>query len=68
MSHKENCYDNACIESFYSVIKKEWIFHEKYRTRTQAQAGGLDYILYFYNCKRIHGTIDYKTPVAYEKE
>lgn len=28
MSRKGNCYDNACIESFHSIIKKEWIFHE----------------------------------------
>ena len=68
MSRKGNCYDNACIESFHSIIKKEWIFHEKYRTRAQAQASILDYILHFYNCKRIHGTIGYKTPIAYEKE
>lgn len=68
MRRKGNCYDNACIESFPSIIKKEWIFHEKYRTRAQAMASILDYILHFYNCKRIHGTIGYKTPIAYEKE
>lgn len=68
MSRKGNCYDNACIESFHSVIKKEWIFHEKYRTRAQAQASILEYILHFYNCRRIYGTIGYKTPIAYEKE
>lgn len=68
MSLKGNCYDNACIESFHSVIKKEWIFHEKYRTRAQAQVSILEYILHFYNCRRIHGTIGYKTPIAYEKE
>lgn len=28
MSRKGNCYDNACIELFHSVIRKEWIFHE----------------------------------------
>ena len=67
MSRKGNCYDNACIESFHSVIKKEWIFHEKYRTRIQAKASILEYILHFYNCRRIHGTIGYKTPMAYEK-
>ena len=68
MSRKGNCYDNACIESFHSVIKNEWIFHEKYRTRAQAQASILEYILHFYNSRRIHGTIGYKTPIAYEKE
>ena len=64
MSRKGNCYDNACIEAFHSVIKKEWIFHEKYRTR--AEASILDYMLHFYNCKRIHGITGYKTPIAYE--
>lgn len=68
MSRKGNCYDNACIESFHSIIKKEWIFHEKYRTRDQAKESILEYMLHFYNCRRIHGTIGYKTPIAYEKE
>lgn len=60
MSRKGNCYASACIELFHSVIKKEWIFHENYGTRTQARASILGYILHFYNCKRIHGTIGYK--------
>lgn len=69
MSRKGNCYDNACIESFHSVIKKEWIFHEKYCTRrAQARASILEYILHFYNCRRIYGTIGYKTSIAYKKE
>src|SRR5699024_7476234 len=37
MSRKGNCYDNACIESFHSVIKKELIFHERYQTRKEAK-------------------------------
>ncbi|MDY3366888.1 integrase core domain-containing protein [Zhenhengia yiwuensis] len=59
-SRKGNCYDNVCIESFHSVIKKEWIFYKKYQTRAQAQVSILDYILHFYNCRRIHGAIGYK--------
>ena len=68
MSRKGNCYYNTCIESFHSVIKKEWIFDEKYRIRAQAESSILEYILHFYNCKRVHGTIGYKTPIAYEKK
>lgn len=68
MSRKGNCYDNACIESFHSVIKKEWIFHEKCHMMAQEQVSILDYILHFYNCRKIHGIIGYKTPIAYEKE
>src|SRR5699024_12791155 len=48
MSRKGNCYDNACIESFHSIIKKELIFHEKYRTREEAKKSIFDYIMTFY--------------------
>ncbi|WP_375803897.1 DDE-type integrase/transposase/recombinase, partial [Staphylococcus pseudintermedius] len=33
MSRKGNCYDNACIASFHSIIKKELIYHQNYKTR-----------------------------------
>lgn len=67
MSRKGNCYDNACIESFHSVIKKELIFHENYQTRKQAKNCILEYIVSFYNYKRIHSTNNYMSPIAYEK-
>ncbi|MFB7640169.1 transposase [Peribacillus butanolivorans] len=67
MSRKGNCYNNACIESFHSVIKKELIFHENYQTRKQAKNSILEYIVSFYNYKRIHSTNNYMPPIAYEK-
>jgi len=33
MSRKGNCYDNACIESFHSLLKKELVYQEKFKTR-----------------------------------
>src|SRR5699024_11265027 len=35
MSRKGNCYDNACIESFHSIIKKELIHPKRYQTREE---------------------------------
>lgn len=67
MSRKGNCYDNACIESFHSVIKKELIFHCNYRTREEAKHSIFDYIVSFYNSWRIHSTIGYVTPNDFEK-
>ena len=67
MSRKGNCYDNACIESFHSVIKKELIFHEKYKTREQAKKSIVEYIVSFYNYKRIHSYTNYMSPIAYER-
>ncbi|CAM3110952.1 Integrase catalytic domain-containing protein [Paenibacillus lupini] len=67
MSRKGNCYDNACIESFHSIIKKELIYLEKFKTREQARKRIFEYITCFYNGKRIHSSIGYHTPIQYER-
>lgn len=66
MSRKGNCYDNACIESFHSVLKKEFIYCTKFKTKAQAQQEVFEYIELFYNRKRIHGTLGYLTPIQFE--
>nr|WP_245544966.1 IS3 family transposase [Lentibacillus jeotgali] len=68
MSRKGNCYDNASIESFHSVMKKELIFHQRYQTRAQAKQSIFAYIMTFYNYKRVHSSIGYLSPIAYEKK
>lgn len=67
MSRKGNCYDNACIESFHSIIKKELIYLEKFKTREEAIKRIYEYIEFFYNRKRIHSSIGYHTPTEYER-
>lgn len=67
MSRKGNCYDNACIEAFHSVIKKELIYQTKFKTRKQAYDAIYEYIELEYNRIRIHSTIGYLTPHACEK-
>ncbi|MFF3926684.1 IS3 family transposase, partial [Paenibacillus lactis] len=57
MSRKGNCYDNACIESFHSVLKKELIYLNKYETRAEAKKSIFEYIEVFYNNQRIHSSI-----------
>lgn len=66
MSRKGNCYDNACIESFHSVLKKEFIYCTKFRTKAQAQQEMFEYIEFFYNRKRIHGSSGYLSPDRFE--
>lgn len=68
MSRKGNCYDNACIESFHSVLKKEFIYCTKFRTKAQAQQQMFEYIELFYNRKRIHGSLGYVSPDRFEAE
>ncbi|ARJ50354.1 hypothetical protein B5P37_03030 [Staphylococcus lutrae] len=67
MSRKGNCYDNACIESFHSIIKKELIHHCNFQTRNEAMFSIIEYIVTFYNSKRIHSTLNYLSPLEFEK-
>lgn len=66
MSRKGNCYDNAVAESFFHTLKTEHINFEKYKTRVEAKLSLFDYIEIFYNRKRLHSSIGYKSPVEYE--
>jgi transposase InsO family protein len=66
MSRKGDCYDNAVIESFHSIIKRERIYRNRYRTRKQARQDIFWYMEVFYNRKRPHSTIDYCSPMEYE--
>jgi putative transposase len=68
MSGKGNCYDNACIESFHSVLKKEFVYCTKFHTKAQAQQDMFEYIELFYNRKRIHGTLGYMSPNQFESQ
>ncbi|WP_242847898.1 IS3 family transposase [Inediibacterium massiliense] len=63
-SRKGNPYDNACIESFHSVLKKEEIHHHKYYDFKMASRAVFEYIESWYNRKRIHSSIGYMTPQA----
>lgn len=66
MSRKGNCYDNACIEAFHSVIKRELIHLETYKTRKRAHRDIWEYIEIWYNHLRIHSSIGYRTPVQFQ--
>ena len=66
MSRKGNCWDNACVESFFHTLKTEEIYRKKYFTRQQAKREIIEYVEIFYNRKRSHSTLGYKTPLQYE--
>jgi transposase InsO family protein len=60
---KKGCpYDNACIESFHAIIKKEEIYRTTYRTYKEANTAIFKYIEGWYNRKRLHSAINYMTP------
>jgi transposase InsO family protein len=66
MSGKGDCWDNACMESFWATLKNELVNHEHYATREQALQSIFEYIEVFYNRKRLHSSIGYQNPEAFE--
>ena len=66
-SHKGNPYDNACIEAFHSLIKREWIHRFRIQDQRQAYRLVFEYIETFYNTVRIHSHCDYMSPNDYER-
>ncbi|SFR19093.1 Integrase core domain-containing protein [Desulfoscipio geothermicus DSM 3669] len=66
MSRKGNCYDNACMESFFGTLKHELIYGNRFRTRNQARQAIFEYIEIFYNRIRLHSALGYMSPVEFE--
>lgn len=66
MSGKGDCWDNAAMESFWSTLKTELVHHQRYATREEARRSIFEYIEVFYNRKRLHSSIGYVSPEAFE--
>jgi putative transposase len=68
MSRKGNCYDNAFIESFWSSLKYETVYHRRFATRAEARTAIFDYIETFYNRTRLHSSLGYVSPATFESQ
>lgn len=64
-SRKGNCYDNACVESFFARLKTE--VATRFASRAQAELEVFGYLEVFYNRVRRHSTLDYLSPVDFER-
>lgn len=58
-------YDNACAESFFSIAKRQCIYRKEYATIEEVKMDLFAYIELFYNRKRMHRSLGYKSPVAF---
>jgi len=67
MSGKGDCWDNACMESFFGSLKNEWVNHARYTTREEARKDVFKYIEAFYNARRRHASLGYVSPARYEE-
>ncbi len=61
MSRKGNCWDNAVAESFFKTLKTELIYGNKLINKQQMELEIFQYIEIFYNKKRRHSALNYKT-------
>jgi hypothetical protein len=68
MSRKGNCWDNAAMERFFLSLKTERVWRRTYANQHEAVADVGDYIVNFYNEKRLHSAIGYMTPNQFEQQ
>jgi transposase InsO family protein len=68
MSRTGNCWDNAVAESFFATLKNELVHRRRWRTVLELRTALFEYIEVFYNRRRLHSSLDYRTPAAIEQE
>lgn len=68
MSGKGNCYDNSTVESFFKSLKAELVWRRNWQTRREVEVALFEYINGFYNPRRKHSALGWKSPVAFEQK
>jgi transposase InsO family protein len=68
MSRKGDCWDNAVVESFNATIKTELIHRTKWMTREDVRAAVYKWIETWYNSKRLHSILGYRSPDDFESD
>jgi putative transposase len=68
MSRVGDCWDNAVVESFFATLTKELLGDRPFATRTKASSEIFEFIEVWYNRKRRHSTLGYRSPVDYETQ
>jgi putative transposase len=67
MRRKGDCSDNALMESFFGTRKGECVDRHDFQTHEQARRRLFDYLEIFYNRQRLHSSLGYRSPIAFEQ-
>ena len=62
-----HCTDNAFMESFFHTLKGELIRKSRFKTHEELRHALSQYINGFYNRVRMHSSLDYLSPIEYER-
>lgn len=68
MSRKGNCWDNAPVESFFATLKRELVYRTRFTSRSEARLAIFTWIATWYNRKRRHSSLGYRSPEAFERQ
>jgi transposase InsO family protein len=66
LSRPRQCWDNAVAESFFATLKTELIYRQSWPTRAEVRSAVFEYIEAFYNRRRLHSSLGYRSPAEYE--
>jgi putative transposase len=66
LSRPGQCWDNAVAESWFATLKTELIYRHTWPTMAKLRTAVFEFTEIFYNRQRIHTTLGYRTPAAYE--
>jgi len=66
LSRPRQCWDNAVAESFFATLKTELIYRQSWPTRSAARSAVFEFIEVFYNRRRLHSSLGYRSPAEYE--
>ena len=67
LSRPRQCWDNAVAESFFSTLKTELVYRQSWPTRAEVRGAVFEFIEVFYNRRRLHSSLGYRSPVEYER-
>jgi transposase InsO family protein len=67
MGGKGAAYDNAVAESFFSTLKNELVHDSDFDTHAQARSAIFEYVETFYNRRRLHQSLGYRTPIEVDE-
>jgi putative transposase len=68
MGSVADCYDNAMCESFFATLECELLDRRRFRTQVEARMSVFDFIEGWYNPHRRHSSLDYASPIEYERK